>query len=142
MFRCPSCHNSTISLFQRIAASDPAYPATCSKCKGESVTDQSMLGSFALVEAPALALIGLLWFVTGNLILASQIAMISALALLPASLFFVPLRAVQHQRTYPAPFSNVTDVKSVFGPVSYVIFLVVVFGVFLWGSYVLVLLEH
>lgn len=136
MFRCPTCHQSTISLFQRVAASDPHYPAVCSKCHCQSVADQSLLGTFAWIEAPALVLIGLLWLLTNNWLIASQIAVVSVVLFLPASLLFVPLRPVPQQLPFSESLGAVTVVAPVFGPVAYVLFLVVVFTVLGWAAYV------
>ncbi len=139
MFRCPACHRPTISLFQRVAASAPSYPAVCSKCNCQCVADQSLLGSFAWIEVPALLLIGVLWLITNDWFLASQIAVASVVVLLPASLLFVPLRTVPRQDPYPESLGSVTVVRSVFGPAAYVLFLVFVFGVLIWAAYVLLL---
>lgn len=137
MFSCPACHRRTISLYQRIAASDPAYPATCRVCKQQSVLDQSQLGAFVWLEAPALGLTGLLWLITDDVMLASQIAVASVLLLLPGSLFFVPMRVHAQPEPCSPSLVTVSVVEPVFGPVAYVAFLLAVFIVLVGSTYVL-----
>ncbi|HJW04606.1 MAG TPA: hypothetical protein VJ548_15115, partial [Azospira sp.] len=125
---------STISLYRRVAASDPSYPAVCSRCGEQSIADQSLLGSLSWIEVPALALAGVLWLLTNDRLLAYQIAVVAAVLFLPGSLCLVPLRPLAKEEPYPELL--VTVVKPIFGPLAYVSFLVAVFSVLLIAAYV------
>ena len=120
MFRCPACHQPSISLLRRIAASDRDYPAVCPNCGCHSVTDQSLLGSFAWIEAPALALIGVIWFLTGDSLLAARIAIASVAVLLPVSVLAVPLRLASPATAFPESLGVITTPRPRIAPVFYV----------------------
>jgi len=134
MFRCPACHHTTLTLLQRVAASDPDYPALCPRCGCRSVTDQSLLGTFAWVEAPAMALAGVLWLLTGSGLLAARIAVASAALVLPLSLFRVPLRPVPAPQAYPAELGVGTSARPVVGPLAYGVLLLLAFAAVLAGA--------
>jgi hypothetical protein len=120
MFRCPACHQPSISLFQRIAASDRDYPAVCPRCGSHSVTDQSLLGSFAWIETPALALTCVIWFFTGDNLLAARIAIASVAVLLPVSVLAVPLRLASPATAFPDSLGVITAPRQRIAPVFYV----------------------
>lgn len=139
MFRCPVCRRQTISIFRRVAASSPCYPAVCPVCNGESVMEQSFLRALVWIEAPGLLVFGIIRLLTGDPLLATQITAMLAVVLLPVSLFVVPLRAVTKQSPFPGALGAVTVVKPVFGPVGYALFLAAVFAVLAWVAWVVVL---
>jgi len=95
------------------------------------------LASFAWLEFPAYIIIALLWFVIQNLALAVYITIAAAVTLLPASLIFVPLRAVEKPPSYPESMGVVSVVAPIFGPVSYIIFIALTFAALGWCLYVL-----
>ena len=134
MFRCPGCDHNTLTLLQRVAASDPDHPALCPRCGCRSVTDQSLLGTFAWVEAPALALAGALWLFTGNGLLAARIAVASVVLVLPLSLFRVPLRPVPASQDYPAELGVGATARPVVGSLAYAVLLVLAFAAVLAGA--------
>lgn len=111
MFRCPSCHEKTISLLGKVAASDASYPAICPRCGKGAVANHARWSWLAWPDIPAYLTIGAVWLVTHSWVRAFGVTALVFCLLIVAHLLVLPLQPDADPADYPESIGVVAGAR-------------------------------
>lgn len=112
MFRCPSCKKKTLTLFQKVAASDPSYPAICPECRQGAIVDLDRWTWLAWPDLPVYLLVGVMWLVTRSQAMALGIAAGAFCLVMVSHLLVLPLQAAPEPANYPESIGVISGAGS------------------------------
>jgi hypothetical protein len=112
MFSCPSCKKKTLTLLQKVAASDPSYPAICTECRKGAVADQDRWVWLAWPDLPVYLLVGLMWLVTRSHAMALGITAVVFCLVMVSHLLVLPLQPAPEPADYPESIGVISGAGS------------------------------